>query len=62
MSRVSDLIAIIDKIEAIAKKAQSNAEYRAMLAEAAQRGDLDVSSDAFEDANADAEAFIQGGE
>lgn len=62
MSRLREFMAILDKIERIADKAKSVAEYRAMVAEAANRGDLDIASSSFADANARAEDFISQGD
>lgn len=57
---MDDAIRILTKLQEIAEKASSAAEYRAMISESAAAGDLDPSTDRFKQANERARDFIRG--
>lgn len=58
---MNEALKILDKVLDIAKKAGDVAEYRALLAEAARKGDLDVQVATYQKTADDVSSFIDGG-
>jgi len=52
---------ILDLLGKLADKAETVLQYRALVAEAAMQGDLDLALERFSSANQKARDFIEGG-
>lgn len=57
---MNEAVKLLETIHRIAKEATTIAEYRALVAEAAQRGDLDVSVETYKGTAERVDAFISG--
>ena len=58
---MNEALKILDKVLDIAQKAGDVAEYRALIAEAARNGDLDVQVATYQKTADEVSSFIDGG-